>query len=139
MQLSVFDPSTSLSLREAVNRLMEDSFIRPDRTGPAMPVDVVETSEAVIVSAFIPGTKKESLQVNYEKEILTIKAEVQLPEPPENARVLLKERSQGTISRTFRLPFPINPEAASAEYTDGVLTLTLPKQESAKPRTIQVN
>lgn len=139
MQLSVFDPSTSLSLREAVNRLMEDSFIRPDRTGPAMPVDVVETTEAVIVSALIPGTKKENLQINYEKEILTIKADVEVPNPPENARVLLRERSHGTVSRTFRLPFAINAETASADYTDGVLTLTLPKQESAKPRSIQVN
>ena len=139
MQLSVFDPSTSLSLREAVNRLMEDSFVRSERGGPAMPVDVIETQEAVVVKAFIPGSKKENLQIQYENEVLTIKAEIHLEAPPENARLLLKERTQGTVSRTFRLPFSINPEQASAEYLDGVLTLTLPKQESVKPRSIQVN
>ncbi|MBT9585807.1 Hsp20/alpha crystallin family protein [bacterium] len=139
MQLSVFDPGTSLSLREAVNRLMEDRFVRTERGGPAMPVDVIETNEAVVVKAFIPGSKKENLQVQYEKEILTIKAEIHLEALPDSARFLLKERTQGKVSRTFRLPFSINPEQASAEYQDGVLTLTLPKQESVKPRSIQVN
>ena len=138
MQLSVFDPTTSLSLREAVNRLMEDSFVRSERGGPSMPVDVIETTEAVIVHAFIPGAKKENVQINYEKEILTLKADIEFAQPPENAKVLLNERKQGTVSRTFRLPFSINADQASAEYQDGVLTLTLPKQESVKPRSIQI-
>jgi HSP20 family protein len=138
MQLSVFDPSTNLSLREAVNRLMEDSFVRSERGGPSMPVDVIETAEAILVKALVPGAKKENLQVSYEKEILTIKADVSLMAPPENAKVLLKECTQGTVSRTFRLPFSINADQASADYHDGVLTLTLPKQESVKPRSIQI-
>jgi len=138
MNLSVFEPST-LSLREAVNRLMEDSFVRPERTSLTMPVDIFDTQEALVVYAFIPGAHKENLQIHYEKDILTLKAEVQLPNPPENGKVLLKERAQGTVSRTFRLPYAINTDMASAEFQDGVLTLTLPKQESVKPRTIKVN
>lgn len=138
MQLSVFEPSNGLSLREAVNRLFEDSFVRGERSSH-MPVDVLETQEAVIVKAVIPGSSKDQLQVNYEKELLTIRAEVPADNPPEGGRILLRERSHGTLSRSFRLPFAINADAASAEYQDGVLTLTLPKQESVKPRSIHIN
>lgn len=138
MQLSVFEPGNGLSLREAVNRLFEDSFVRSERL-PHLPVDVQETQEAILVKASIPGTTKDRIQVHYEKDFLTLQAEVVADNPPENGRYLLQERPHGNFSRTFRLPFPINVEAASAEYNDGVLLLTLPKQDSVKPRSIQIN
>lgn len=137
MQMSVFEPANGLSLRDAVNRLIEDSFARTDR-GAYLPVDVMETSEAIIVKANVPGVRKENLHISYEKEFLTLKAELPQEAPPEKGRFLLKERSNGQMSRTFRLPFAVNVDQAGAEYQDGVLTLTLPKQESVKPRVIQI-
>lgn len=139
MEMSVFEPANGLSVRDAVHRLLEDSFVRPQRgVAAGFPVDVIETAEAVIVKASIPGVSKENLQVSYEKEFLTIKAELPQENAPDKARFLLKERSFGTMSRTFRLPFAADVEQAGAEYKDGVLTLTLPKQESVKPRIIQI-
>lgn len=139
MEMSVFEPANGLSVRDAVHRLLEDSFVRPQRgSASGFPVDVIETAEAVIVKASIPGVSKENLQVSYEKEFLTIKAELAQENAPDKARFLLKERSFGTMSRTFRLPFAADVEQAGAEYKDGVLTLTLPKQESVKPRIIQI-
>jgi HSP20 family protein len=142
MQLSVFEPNNCLSLREAVGRLLEDGLVRPtspDRNHHAMAVDVVETPEALLVVAQIPGSTKEKLEISYEKDVLTIKAELQNLDVPENGKVLLKERGRGILSRTFRLPFAIDSEKASAEYSDGVLHLTLPKQEQTKPRHISIN
>lgn len=140
MEMSVFEPANGVSVRDAVHRLLEDSFVRPQRghSLTAFPVDVMETAEAVIVKASVPGVSKESLQVSYEKEFLTIKAELAQENAPEKGRFLLKERSFGTMSRTFRLPFAVDVDQAGAQYKDGVLTLTLPKQESVKPRIIQI-
>jgi len=137
MQLSVFEPSNGLSLRDAFNRLLEDSFVRPERF-PTMSVDVMETQETIVVKASVPGAAKDSIQVSYEKDVLTIKAEIPAEQAPEQGRMLLRERPHGSFGRTFRLPFPVDPDAAQAEYKDGVLTLTLPKQESHKPRFINV-
>ena len=138
MQLSVFEPTNGRNLRHAFNRLLEDSFVHPERF-PTMSVDVIETPETLVLKASLPGVAKENIQISYEKEVLTLKAEVAAEPVAENSRVLLRERSHGAFSRTFRMPFAINPEAAHAESKDGILTLTLPKAEAHKPRLINVN
>jgi len=136
--MRLIEPNTGLSLREAVSRLVDDNFVRPDRGFPSLPVDVLETPESIVLKASVPGTSKEQLQIHYEKDVLTLKAEIPGEDAPEQGKFLLKERGQGSVSRTFRLPFPVDAEAARAEYQDGVLTLTLPKLESAKPRQIAI-
>ena len=136
--MRLIEPNTGVALREAVSRLMDDNFVRPDRGLPAMPVDVIETPEALVVKAQVPGTGKESLEIHYEKDVLTLKADISAEEKPENGKFLLQERSSGTISRTFRLPYPVDAEQARAEVQNGVLILTLPKLESAKPRQIVI-
>jgi|NOAtaT_6_FD_contig_21_3472529_length_453_multi_5_in_0_out_0_1 HSP20 family protein len=140
MHLSVFEPSNGLSLREAMNRLLEDSFVRNERGHLNMQVDVLDTPEAILVQASLPGVSKDQIEINFEKDILTIKAELRAPEnPPEGTRVLLRERHSGSVSRTFRLPMPVDAEAASAEFQDGILSLKLPKKDSARPRQIPIN
>ena len=152
--MRLIEPNTGVSLREAVSRMMDESMVRPDRGLPAMPVDVLETTEAIVVVAQIPGSAKEQIEIHYEKDILTLKAEIPSEVTPEqvsggvqggggsphlNTRYLLKERGHGNISRTFRLPFAVDAEKAQAEYHDGVLRLTLPKLESVKPRQIAIS
>ena len=140
MQLSVWDPGVGLSLRDAVNRLFEDSFVRPDRLGGlAMPLDLMETEDALVLTASLPGSSKEHWDINYEKELLTIRAEIPENGAPEGAHYLVKERAYGKVTRTLRLPYPVDAEQASADYSDGLLRLTLPKVESIKPRSIKVN
>ena len=136
--MRLLEPNTGIALREAVSRLMDGSVVNPERGLPAMPVDVLETNEALVLKAQIPGTNKEQLEIHYEKDVLTVKAEIPAEEKPENGRFLLRERSAGTVSRTFRLPFPVDADQAQAEYQNGLLVLTLPKLESAKPRQIAI-
>lgn len=142
MPISVFEPiHQGLSLREAMNRLLEDSFVKngvnPSSSGQ-MPIDVVETQNAYIVYAALPGASKDAVQIHYEKDLLTIKAELQAPPLPEQGRSLHKERFFGSLSRTFRLPMAVDAEQASAEFEQGVLILTLPKLESVRPRQIPI-
>ena len=136
--MRLIEPTTGASLREAVSRLMDENSVRPDRGLPSLPVDVLETTDAIVVKAQVPGSSKEQIEIHYEKDILTLKAEIPAEVAPENGKFLLKERGHGTISRTFRLPFSVDAEKAQAEYHDGVLSLTLPKLESAKPRQINI-
>ncbi|MFN8613193.1 MAG: Hsp20/alpha crystallin family protein [Vulcanimicrobiota bacterium] len=135
--MRLIEPNTGLALREAVSRLVDENFVRPERT-PSMPVDVMETADSLIVKATLPGATKDKLQIQLEQNILTLKAEFAEEQLPENGRWLLRERSLSSISRTFRMPFPIDAEKARAEFQDGVLKLTLPRLESAKPRQIAI-
>lgn len=137
--MRLIEPNTGLSLREAVSRLMDDNLVRHDRGLPGMPVDVLETPESIVLKAQIPGSSKEQIDIHYEKDILTVKAALPAEMAPENGKFLLKERGHGEISRTFRLPFAVDADKAQAEYRDGVLTLTFPKLESAKPRQITIS
>lgn len=137
--MRLIEPNTGVSLREAVSRMMDENFVRPDRGLPSLPVDVLETPDSIVVKAQVPGSSKEQIEIHYEKDILTLKAEIPAEVAPENGKFLLKERGHGSISRTFRLPFAVDAEKAQAEYHDGVLSLTLPKLESAKPRQINIS
>lgn len=135
--MRLIEPTPGLGLREAVSRLVDDNFVRPERL-PSIPVDVLEVADSLVVIATVPGTSKERLQIHYEQNILTLKADFEEEQLPENGKFLLRERSLTSASRTFRLPYPIDAEKAQAEFQDGVLTLTLPKLESAKPRQIVI-
>ena len=72
--MRLIEPNTGLALREAVSRLVDENFVRPERT-PSMPVDVMETADSLIVKATLPGATKDKLQIQLEQNILTLKAE----------------------------------------------------------------
>lgn len=136
--MRLMESNPGLSLREAVSRLVDDNFVRPERL-PSMPVDVLEIGDDLVVEAVIPGASKERLQIHYEQNVLTLKADFEdEPTLPDGARWLLRERSPSSVARTFRLPYSIDADKAQAELQDGVLRLTLPKLESAKPRQIAI-
>lgn len=147
MSLMRFDPEREmLSLRDAMNRLMEESFVLPSMIGEVrgsgrswgLAVDMFETNDNLVVKASVPGVKPEQLDVTVQGETLTIKGETQEEQQREQGRYHVRERRQGSFSRTVTLPFPIQNDRVEATFDNGVLTLTLPKAEAIKPRNIKV-
>jgi HSP20 family protein len=102
-------------------------------------IDIVETSKGYEVRADLPGMKKENLSVTVKEELLTIEAEPKVEDSERDGEtVIKKERRSGKYSRTLKLGRTIDGTKISAEYSDGVLTLMLPKAEEAVSRKIEV-
>lgn len=100
--------------------------------------DVVETQEEIQLSVDLPGHEPQNIQVQVEGDTLTIQAE-RKPRPVGNgASFLLNERVMGRAARSFVMPSSVDGTRCAAKYEQGVLTLTLPKREEARPRTIDV-
>ena len=138
--------SEMVSLRDAVNRLFEDSFIRPnswpqpfDGGTWTLPVDIVETKDNVIVKVSAPGVKPEDMDISVIGDALTLKGELKSEERFEEGNYVRKERRYGSFQRTLTLPTSVVADRANAEFENGVLTLTLPKADEAKPKSIKVN
>ncbi|HTY12103.1 MAG TPA: Hsp20/alpha crystallin family protein [Bacteroidota bacterium] len=109
-----------------------------DRTKNYPFVNVVEDNNGVQVLAEIPGVPKEDVKLQLHDGTLTISGERKSPEKAENRVVLRQEIHYGTFSRTVQLPESIDTEKISAEYANGVLKVTLPKREAAKPQEISI-
>jgi len=141
--LILWEPVTEdmLSLRKAMDRLFESSFVRPVLpgvfgTGPA--VDMYETDNDVVIKATVPGVKPEDVQVTVTGNTLTIKGEVKAEEDVKKRNYVYRERRSGEFVRSIELPSGAEADKAKAEFEHGVLTLTIPKTEAAKPKTITV-
>jgi len=106
-----------------------ENFIRPA-------VNIIETEEGLILAADIPGAAKESLAVNVEKGILTISAPVQ--HKIEGNPTYREFELTGSYYRQFTIPESLDHEKAKAEYTNGILTLRVPKAQAVKPKRIAV-
>lgn len=145
MSTSRWDPlSDIVSLREAMNNLLEESFVRPRNAPPGVPaglaVDVRETNDAFVVTASVPGVSPNDVDITVLGETLRIRGQrrEEHEDSGEGGRWLLRERRFGAFERTISLPSAIRSGAAEADFKDGVLTITLPKAEEAKPRSIPV-
>ncbi len=145
MALTRWDPFESLvPLRDAMNRMFEESFISPRfelfAIGRAFPVDVYEAEDHLfyIVEASLPGFKREELQITALGDTLTIKALKKEEKKVEKEAYIHRERYEGEMTRTIVLPVPINPEAIEATYEHGLLALRVPKAEEIKPKQIPV-
>ena len=131
-----------LSLREAMDRLFEESFLRPGSLGVSdspsamLPMDMYETENDVVVKAAIPGVKPEDVEITIEGDTLTIRGE--RPAPIENVNYVMQERTFGKFQRTLNINIPVDSNRAEARYENGLLTLVIPKAEAAKPKVIQV-
>lgn len=139
-----YSGSDLLTLREAMNRLVEDSFVRPDLQweGPSqaerrLPLDVYTTEEEIVIVASLPGLTPDEVAISMEGDELTITGE--LRRPLENVNYVFQERPYGTYSRTLTLNVPVDADSAEAAFENGVLVLTLPKTEETKPKTIKVS
>ncbi len=150
MVMQRFEPlSDGVSLREAMERLFEQSVVCPDGFAGSesipgakvMPVNVYEEDSGFVIRAYVPGVKAESVEVGAEGGMLTIKARI--PGKVEGGdakagRWLVGELGYGDVARTLTLPAPIDAVRIEANVEDGVLTVVVPKAEEAKPRKIVV-
>ncbi len=106
--------------------------------GDNLAVDLVETDDALIVKASLPGVDPDSIQVEEQNGILTIRAKSQEEKEWGQAGWRVRERRMGVWQRSLRLPAEVRSEKAKAEYKDGVLTVTLPKVAASKKLTSRV-
>jgi len=133
--------SDFLTLREAMGRLVEDSFVPMRRwgdgpVGHSFPVDAWEDDDQLVIEAMIPGLKAEDVELTVEQDSLRISGGY--PERPSDRPWIVTERPQGRFERTFHLRIPIEMDKIEAKMHEGILRVTLPKSESVKPRRIQI-
>jgi len=97
-----------------------------------------ETDEDVVVKTALPGVKPDEVEITITGDTLIIKGETKVEEEIERDCYICQERRYGTFARSLLLPTSIVAEKAKAEFEDGILTLTLPKAEEVKPKSIKV-
>jgi HSP20 family protein len=142
-----FDPVNEIvSLRSAMDRLFEDSFVSPlawrtlaNGEGINPPIDVHETADEIVVTASLPGMKADDLEITMTGQSLTLRGEFKAADEVSRDQYLYRERRFGAFSRSLQLPVRVQGEKADASFTDGVLTLRIPKAEEVKPRQIRIN
>ena len=142
--LSRFEPFRGASsLQEQINRLFNDVFERPgdesNLTSWAPAVDIFETEQELVVKADLPDVDPKDLDIRVENNILSIRGERKFEKKVSEDKYLRVERAYGSFSRSFSLANTVNSEAIKADYQNGVLTLTVPKREEAKPKQIKIN
>jgi HSP20 family protein len=101
-------------------------------------VDIFEKGEDLVIRAEIPGVSKDEIDINVENNTLTIRGERKHEEEFDQGKAYRAERIYGGFLRTFSLPRTVDSSRIGASYRDGVLELTLPKAEEAKPKKIQI-
>ena len=143
MAMTRWDPfDEALSLRQASDRLLENSVVGPLRStadaSSGTAVDVVEQDGAVKVTASLPGVRPEDLSVSLTDNALTIRGEVRREDEDREGRYHRKERYYGAFARTVALPVPVQAEKAEASFEDGVLTVTLPKTSNTQSTHIPI-
>jgi HSP20 family protein len=131
------------TLQDQINRLFNDTL---ERTGEqsnlsawAPAVDIYETEHELVVKADLPDVDPKDLDIRVENNLLTIRGERKFEKKVNEENYLRVERTFGFFARSFTLANTVNPDAIKAEYQNGVLTLTIPKREEAKPKQIKVN
>ena len=144
MAIERWDPFRDVvSLREAMNSLLQDSFVRPATGlaaggGGTFPLDVAENENEFVLHAQLPGVKPEEVQITVHGDTVLIRGETKAEEDRKGQTWHVRERRFGAFQRAVSLNAPIDADKAKADFENGVLTLTLPKAETARPKQIKV-
>ena len=128
-------------LSDAMDRMLDESWTRPAFPARAdrefrLPLDVYTTPSEIVLTANVPGLKPEDVQVTVEGDTLSIDGEFKAP--MENVEYIFQERPYGKFSRKLTINVPVDVNKVEAMFDSGVLTVTLPKAEAARPKTIKV-
>jgi len=133
----------ALTLREAMSRLLEDSFVAGGTaSAPSMqmPLDVYETGDALTVRASLPGVAPDDIDITVTGDTLTLRAELRdKATAGAEARYHQREHRYGSVARSLTLPVEVQPDKVDASFEHGVLTLTMPKAARLQPRSIKIN
>jgi HSP20 family protein len=134
--------SELLTLRQAMDRLFDDTVFRPVNGYGAdvsrLALDVRSTPDALLVEAELPGINPEDVDITVENGTLTIRAEDRVERSAEEGDWLVREIAHGTVMRTVTLPTGLEADKAEATFEHGVLRLRIPKAEQVKPRQIHI-
>lgn len=139
-----WNPATAyLTTREPFFRLF-DSFFNGDVQGEETrawvpPVDIQENSDAYLFHAELPGMSKEDIHITLENNVLRLSGERKFEKDAKKENFHRVERTYGTFTRTFTLPTQVDAEKVQAAFENGILTITVPKAEQAKPRRISIS
>ncbi len=140
-----YDPFRDLrTLQEEVNRLFSTNLTRAfgdegiGRGAWAPSVDIYENKDQIVLEAELPGMKQEDFDLAIENNVITLRGERRFEKTDETDNYHRVERSYGAFTRSFTLPQSVSADDARAEYSNGVLRVTLPKREEAKTRRIEV-
>ncbi len=133
-----------VTLRHAMDRLFEDSFVRPRTWGvdsdvASLPLDVTSSPDALVVEAALPGIKPDDVDITVEDGRLTIRAESRQERESTEGETLVSEIRRGTVSRVLALPNGLEADKATATFEYGMLRLTFPRAEAVKPRQIRIS
>jgi HSP20 family protein len=145
MSIVRYDPFRDLrTLQEEVNRLFSTNLSRSfgdegiGRGARAPSVDIYENKDQIVLEAELPGMKQEDFDLSIENNVITLRGERKFEKTDETDNYHRVERSYGSFTRSFTLPQTVSADGATAEYTNGVLRVTLPKREETKSRRIEV-
>ena len=137
--------SEFMTLRDAMDRLFDDAFTRPfsvirngGATWSSLPIDMYQTTDDVVVKAVVPGIRPEDVQISITGDVLTIRGDVKQEDEKKERAWHIREHRWGSFERSVGLPVPVVSDQAVAEFENGVLTITLPKAEEVKPKTINI-
>jgi HSP20 family protein len=141
-----YDPFRDLrTLQEEVNRLFSTNLTRAfgddeniGRGAWSPSVDIYENKDQIVLEAELPGMKQEDFDLSIENNVITLRGERHFEKTDEMDNYHRVERSYGAFTRSFTLPQTVTGEGVTAEYTNGVLRVTLPKREEAKARRIEI-
>lgn len=147
MALIRWDPFREMSaLQERMNRLFSDIRGRSPlgeeelaQGAWAPPVDIYETTESIVFKAELPGLTKEDINVEVKDSTLTLKGEKKFEKEVKEENYHRIERSYGSFQRAFTLPNTVQQEKVKAKFKDGILEITIPKHEEARPKQIKVD
>ncbi len=150
MAITRWNPTTDLlqdldTMQKRMNRMFSDFFGSREGSGDELTfsswnpvVDVVEEDDKFVIEAELPGMKKDEIQISLAHDMLTIRGEKKVEKEEKKKNYHRSERSYGSFSRTFNFPGNVKADKVDAEFNNGVLTVTIPKSEDAKPKQIEV-
>lgn len=131
-----------VSLRSAMDRLFEDSFVdtawRGSEGQSLSAVDVYETEDALVLTATLPGISPDDVEITLTGQNLTLRGEFRPDESIRGEQYLHQERRYGAFARQIQLPIRVQGERAEASFENGLLKLTIPKADEVKPRQIHI-
>ncbi len=137
-----FEPMREMvRMSDAMDRLFDNIYgqgWKDSELFDSPSVDMYQTENEIVIKASLPGMKAENIQISVVGEVLTLRGTIGSEEVVKEASYHIRERQSGSFSRSLALPSAVQSDKARAEFENGVLTLTLPKAEETRPKTITV-